>query len=49
MPYYPNISNTGGTGASSNIATCFVDFAHPSSGEQDESNVVTVLASWVTS
>lgn len=50
MPYYPLISTTGGAGTgSSNTATCTVDFANPTGGEQDLSGVTTVAAAWVTS
>lgn len=49
MPYYPNITIPCGSGGSGNSVTCIVDFAHAISGEQDESDIVTVAASWVTS
>lgn len=51
MPYYPLIStaNGAGTGGSANTATCTVDFANPTGGEQELSGTTTVAASWVTS
>jgi hypothetical protein len=48
MPYYPSISNVGGTGSALNIVTCTVNFGHPDGGSTDVSDVVTVEASWVT-
>lgn len=47
MPYYPFITVAPTSGSLNTVSTT-VDFGHATSGEQDESNIVTVSAAWVT-
>ena len=50
MPYFPSISQPGGVAPGESIAvvTCTIDFGHPDGGEQADSDVVYVVAPWVT-